>query len=157
MRTSVDVHNFLLERGVPHELVPVRGRIRPDSVAAVLGLPANQVGRVSLLRGNVDGEDAVVAALVPADREVDPSRAAGVVGAAALEEVPAEEATDLTGFLNEAIPPGPFPSGTISVLDAALADEEVLYFPGGEPSSVLKIRTADLIRAVDATVGPVAT
>ena len=154
MRTSVDVHNFLLERGVPHELVPVRGRIRPDRVAAVLGLPANQVGRVALLRGEVEGKEALVAALLPADQDLDASRVAGVVGAGPLEEVADDDATDLTGFLSETIPPAPLPPGTLAVLDSALADEEVLYFPGGESSSVLKIRAADLIRAVEAAVGP---
>ena len=47
MRSSVDVHNYLVERDVPHELFTVRGRLRgPERLAAVLDLPVEQVGRV---------------------------------------------------------------------------------------------------------------
>ncbi len=153
MRTSVDVHNYLLEREVPHELVPLRGRPRgAERVAAVLGLPAQQVGRVVLFAE----EERIVAALLPADAESSASRVAGALGAGVLEEIPADRATDLTGFLPEAMPPAGLPPGTIVVMDRALADQEVLYFPGGEANSVLKIRPQDLARATEATVAPIA-
>ena len=52
MRTSVDVHNALVERDVPHELVPLRGRLRkPDRIPAALGLRPEEVGRVGLFEG----------------------------------------------------------------------------------------------------------
>lgn len=153
MRTSVDVHNFLVERDIPHELVPLRGRPRgAQRVAAVLGLPSQQVGRVVLY---AEG-DRVVAALLPADAEASPSRLAGALGIGTLDEVPGERATDLTGFLPEAMPPAGLPESTSVVMDRALSDQEVLYFPGGEPSSVLKIRPQDLARATEATVAPIA-
>ncbi|MGH3923619.1 MAG: hypothetical protein ACRDTT_12255, partial [Pseudonocardiaceae bacterium] len=73
MRTSVDVHNFLLERDVPHELVPVRGRLRePDRMAAVLGLPADQVGRVVVL----EATKGLVAVVLPASAAPDLRRVA---------------------------------------------------------------------------------
>ena len=47
MRTSVDVHNFLLERDTPHEVFLARGRLRSaDRIAAVLDLRPGEVGRV---------------------------------------------------------------------------------------------------------------
>ena len=47
MRTSVDVHNFLVEREVPHEVVPTRGRLRSaERISSVLDLPPDQVGKV---------------------------------------------------------------------------------------------------------------
>lgn len=154
MRTSVDVHNFLLELDVAHELVPVQGRLRdPERLAAILGVPEGQVGRVVLFAGE---GDETVAVVVPAGLEPDSSRVAGALGTGELERIPPEKATDLTGFLPEAMPPAGLPPGTRVVLDGSLADEEVLYFPGGEANAVLKIRSADLVRAVDATVAPVA-
>ena len=78
MRTSVDVHNYLVERDVRHELFTVRGRLRtPERLAAVLELPPEQVGKVVVY----ETEGSPVIAVVASDREPDPKRvreAAGV-------------------------------------------------------------------------------
>lgn len=154
MRTSVDVHNFLVERDVPHELVPVRGRLRsPDRAAAILGLPREQVGRVDVM----EGQDGLVAVLVPSDRRADPKRAASAAGTDELTRVPGHRAADLTDFLAEAIPPAGLPEGTLILIDRSLAEQEILYFPGGEASALLKIRPDDLVRATEAKVAEVAT
>ena len=153
MRTSVDVHNFLLERDIPHELVPVRGRFRrPDRIAAVLGLRPEHVGRVVLL----EGDSVLAAALVPSNRTPDASKVAEAVSAGDLRELGADRVADLTGFLREALPPVGLPDETRVVMDAPLAKQQVLYFHGGETRSLLKIRSADLVRATGATVAPVA-
>jgi prolyl-tRNA editing enzyme YbaK/EbsC (Cys-tRNA(Pro) deacylase) len=152
MRTSVDVHNFLLDRDVPHELVPLRGRLRSPGrmarIAAVLGLPTEQVGKVILL----EARKRLVAVLVASDQEPDLGRVARAVPTPSLTEVPSERAAELTEFLAEAIPPVALPEGTRVIIDRPLADQEVLYFAGGEARSMLKIRAADLIRATDAKV-----
>ncbi|MGH2723564.1 MAG: aminoacyl-tRNA deacylase [Actinomycetota bacterium] len=153
MRTSVDVHNFLLEREVPHELVPVRGRLRsPATVAAVLGLPPDHVGRVVLFEGG----DSLVAAIMRSDRTADPHLVARAAGVDEVSEVLPDRATELTEFLSEALPPVALPRGTGAVMDEALGRQEVLYFPGGEISTLLKIRAADLVRVTEATVAPLA-
>jgi Cys-tRNA(Pro)/Cys-tRNA(Cys) deacylase len=155
MRTSVDVHNALVERDVPHELVPIRGRLRrPDRIAGVLGLAASQVGRVVLL----ESDRGAVAALVASDRAVDPAlvaRAARLGGPP--EEAAPNRATDLTGYLYEALPPVGLPTEIKVLMDRPLAGQEVLYFPGGEASSVLKIRPADLVKAVRAKVASISS
>lgn len=148
MRTAVDVHNFLVEREVPHELVPTQGRLRPpERVAAVLGLEPGQVGRVRLFQGQ-----GLVAALVQADREPSPDLLRAAAGEVA--EVDDARATDLTQFLAEATPPVGLPEGTTTILDEVLAGQEVLYFPGGEATSLLKIRPDDIIAATGARVAP---
>ncbi|HEX2030443.1 MAG TPA: YbaK/EbsC family protein [Actinomycetota bacterium] len=153
MRTSVDVHNFLLERDVPHELVPTRGRLRsPARTAAVLGLPPEQVGRVALF----EAEEGLVAALVPAGRDADGGAAGAAAARSIVRAVPEDRGTELTEFLAEALPPVALPEGTAVVIDEALRGQQVLYFPGGEPSTMLKIRPSDLVRATGAAVAPVA-
>jgi prolyl-tRNA editing enzyme YbaK/EbsC (Cys-tRNA(Pro) deacylase) len=153
LRTSVDVHNFLLERNVPHELVPVGGRLRSaDRTAAVLGLPADQVGRVIVLEGSKD----LIVVLLPADREPDLRRIAVTAPTPTIRELPPERVTDLTDYLAEAVPPVALPDGTRVIIDRTLAGQEVLYFPGGEPSTLLKIRPDDLLRAAEAKVARVA-
>jgi prolyl-tRNA editing enzyme YbaK/EbsC (Cys-tRNA(Pro) deacylase) len=155
MRTSVDVHNFLLDRDVPHELVPLRGRLRSPGrmarIAAVLGLPTEQVGPVILL----EARKRLVAVLVASDQEPDLRRVARAVPTASLTEIPSERAAELTEFLAEAVPPVGLPEGTRVIIDRPLADQEVLYFAGGEATSMLKIRAADLIRTTDAKVARV--
>lgn len=153
MRTSVDVHNALVERDVPHELVPVRGRYRkPDRIAAIFGLDPEAVGRVVLFEG--DGR--VVAAVTSAAHRPDGSKVAAAAGIGRVREVRAARASELTGYLPEALPPAGLPSEVSLILDEPLASAEVLYFAGGEPTSVLKIRGQDLVRATDAAVAKIA-
>jgi Cys-tRNA(Pro)/Cys-tRNA(Cys) deacylase len=153
MRNSVDVHNFLLERQVPHELVPVRGRLRtPDKIAAVLGLEPEQVGKVVVL-GTSKG---LIAVLLPSNREPDMRRVAVAAPTPTLREMTSDEITDATDYLAESVPPVGLPEGTRAIMDGGLAEQEVLYFAGGEASTLLKIRPEDLRQAVGAKVAKVA-
>jgi Cys-tRNA(Pro)/Cys-tRNA(Cys) deacylase len=153
MRTSVDVHNFLLERDIPHELVPVRGRLRePDRMAAVLGLPPDQVGRVVVL----EATKGLVAVVLRAGAVPDLRRVAVATPSPSLTELDANRIAERTDFLAEAVPPVGLPEGTKVILERALAEQEVLYFAGGEPSTLLKIRPDDLVRATGAKVARVA-
>jgi Cys-tRNA(Pro)/Cys-tRNA(Cys) deacylase len=156
MRTSVDVHNFLLERDVPHELVSLRGRLRSPGrmarIAAVLGLPPEQVGKVVVLRGS----RGLIAVLVPSDRDPDLRRVAVAARTPTLEELTSDQITDLTDYFSESVPPAGLPNGTVVVMDRTLAQQEILYFAGGEPTTVLKIRPDDLLRAAGAKVARVA-
>jgi Cys-tRNA(Pro)/Cys-tRNA(Cys) deacylase len=152
MRTSVDVHNFLLERDVPHELVPVRGRFRsPDRVAAVLGLSAEQVGKVLVYAGS----KGPVAVLIPSDRDPDLKRVAVAVPTPTLTALGPDEIADATDYLAEAVPPVGLPGTVRVVMDRRLTEQDVLYFAGGETRTLLKIRPEDLRRAADAKVAKV--
>lgn len=153
MRTAVDVHNYLVARDVPHEMVAMARRVRdPGRWAAVLGLDPEEVGRVELFG---DREGQLIAALVRADRSPDASRVADAApGVDRVEGISEAEAVDRTEFLYEALPPVALPDGTTVLLDEPLADREVLFFPGGEATSMLKIRPPDLLRAVEASVAP---
>ena len=163
MRSSVDVHNFLVERDVPHELFPLPGRLRkPERLAAVLELPPEQVGHVVVLEtgGPPGAGGGPVAALVTADRQPSLRRVARALRLppdAKLQSVPPDRASALAEYLTEAIPPAGLPDRFRVVMDRRLARQEVVYFPAGEPRSVLKVRGEDLARAVDATVAAIST
>src|SRR5919198_1246460 len=93
MRSSVDVHNYLVERDVPHELFTVRGRLRtPERLAAVLELPVEQVGRVVLY----ESEKGPVAALIGTDRPPDATRVRRALKTKRLEEVSPARASEAT-------------------------------------------------------------
>lgn len=150
MKTAVDVHNYLVERDIPHEMVAAGGRVRsPERAAAVLGLDPEQVGRVVVF----EGEGRIVAVVVPANRDPDPDLVRDTAGVE-VAAVPADRSTDLTEFLPEALPPVALPRGAMVLIDRDLAGQEVLYVPGGEATSVLKIRADDLVRASEARVAP---
>lgn len=152
MRTSVDVHNALVERDVPHELVPVRGRLRKaDRIAAIFGLDPTEVGRVVLY----EGDARLVAAVTSVAERSDGARVASAAGMSSAREVRPTRVSALTGYLHEALPPVGLPAEVGLILDQPLADAEVLYFPGGEPTSVLKIRGPDLVRATGASVASI--
>jgi prolyl-tRNA editing enzyme YbaK/EbsC (Cys-tRNA(Pro) deacylase) len=161
MRSSVDVHNFLVERDVPHELFPLRGRLRtPGRLAAVLELPPEQVGHVVVLEAGVPpgAGGGPVAALVAADRKPSLRRVARALRLSpdvALQRAAPDRASALAEYLTEAIPPAGLPDRFRVVIDRPLAREEVVYFPAGESRSVLKVRGEDLARAVDATVAAI--
>ena len=153
MRTSVDVHNFLVERDVPHEVFPVRGRLRsPERLAAVLELPPEEVGKVIVFEGSAGA----VAAVVPAGRTPDTKMVRKAADRHDLEPAADDRATALTEYLPESLPPVGLPDGVLLILDRSLARDDVLYFAGGEARAVLKIRGKDLVRATRAKVARIA-
>jgi Cys-tRNA(Pro)/Cys-tRNA(Cys) deacylase len=154
MRNSVDVHNFLVERDVQHELVKVRGRLRSaERIASVLDLPPAHVGKVVVY----ESDGGPVAALVPSGRNPDPERVRKAVRAKEVKPTTPARASQLSEYLGEAVPPAGLPNGFRVVADRTLVGEDVLYFAGGEASSILKLRGADLVRATAAKVAPIAT
>jgi prolyl-tRNA editing enzyme YbaK/EbsC (Cys-tRNA(Pro) deacylase) len=149
----VDVHNFLIEREIPHELFPARGRLRsPELLAAVLDLPPGEVGKVVVY----EGRDGPVAAVVPSGHEPDSQRVRRVSGQLDVEPVSDVRASELTGYLPESVPPAGLPDSFTVILDRAFNRDRVLYFAGGEARSVLKIRGKDLVRATNAKVAAIA-
>ena len=153
MRTSVDVHNFLVERDVPHELVSIRGRLRsPERIAAVLDLPPAEVGKVVIY----EGSDGPVAAVVPSGNEPDHEQVRAASGQGEAQPASHERASELTGYLFESIPPAGLPNGFVTVIDRSLNRDAVLYFPGGAARSILKIRGKDLTKATGARVASIA-
>jgi len=152
VRTSVDVHNFLVERDVHHELFSARGRFRvPERIATVLDLPPEEVGKVLVF----EGSGGPLAAVVPIGSRVDPQRLQKASGWSNLNPAGEDRAFELTEYLPESIPPAGLPATFLTVVDRSLARDEVLYFPGGEARAILKIRGKDLVKATTAKVATI--
>jgi Cys-tRNA(Pro)/Cys-tRNA(Cys) deacylase len=153
MRTSVDVHNHLVERDVRHELLPVRGRLRSaERIAGVLGLPPEVVGKVVVF----ETDRGPVAALVGSDSEPDPERVRAAVRGHKITEATSDRVSHLSEYLAEAVPPVGLPAAFRLVADRDLASQEVLYFAGGDATSILKLRGEDLVKATGAKVARIA-
>ncbi len=154
MRTSVDVHNYLVERDIPHEVFLARGRLRsPEQIALVLDLPQDEVGKVVIYESDGPG----VAAVLPVGCRALANRVQQAVDAPNLRRATVAQLAEITDFLPESIPPAGLPGGVAMVVDASMARDDVLYFPGGEPRAILKIRGKDLIRATEAIVASIAS
>jgi Cys-tRNA(Pro)/Cys-tRNA(Cys) deacylase len=154
VRNSVDVHNFLVERDVQHEVVKVRGRLRSaERIASVLDLPPAQVGKVMVY----ETDKGPVAAIVASGTVPDPERLRKALRATEIKGTTQARASQLSEYLGEAVPPAGLPTGFKVVVDRNLTGEDVLYFAGGEASAILKLRSADLVRATAAKVAAIAT
>jgi prolyl-tRNA editing enzyme YbaK/EbsC (Cys-tRNA(Pro) deacylase) len=152
LRSSVDVHNYLLDHEVPHELVPLQGPLRDlEDAPGVLGLEAAEVGRPTVL---VD-ELGVVVVLAPADIVVDLGVVTGLLRRPGLAPLGAERSPGLTGYLLAAVPPVALDQPTEVVVDTRLAAQAVVYTAAGEAGVILKIPGEELVKATNAVVFPV--
>ena len=153
MRSSVDVHNFLLDSDVPHELSPLPGRLRDLADAPdVLGLPPVAVARSVVFAD----EQGLLIVLAPARAEVDAGAVASLVNRPRLEPVDADQAPARTGYLLAFIPPVALEGPTEIIIDQRVAEQDVVYTAAGEAGVILKIRGGDLVKATNALVAPVA-
>lgn len=143
MRTCSDVHNYLQELGVAHEMLPLADPSTTATRAAeVLGVPAGEV--VKSLLFVVDGTPTLV--LVPGDSSVDTSALAQALGATRAALASGEEVLEATGYRVGAVPPCGLATDLPVVADPVAFAPPVVYCGGGATATMLKIRSADLKR-----------
>jgi len=122
-----------------------------ESVARKVGLPAEQVFKTLVCRGDRTGP---LFAIVPAGAELDFKSAAKMSGDRSVEMIPLREVQPLTGYVR----------GGVTVLGArkpfpAFADEtielfDVISVSAGIRGTQILLAPADYLRATNATVGP---
>jgi len=141
MRTCSDVHNYLEEQGVTHEMLPL-----PDSSASaeraaeLLGVTSREV--IKSLLFLVDDVPTLV--LVAGDARVDPAALAAALGARRVSLARPEEVLGATGYRVGAVPPCGLASDLPVVADPGAFAPPVVYCGGGAEATMLKIRSADL-------------
>jgi Cys-tRNA(Pro)/Cys-tRNA(Cys) deacylase len=122
-----------------------------ESVAQKIGMPAEQVFKTLVCRGDRTG---VLFAVVPAGAELDFKAVARLSGDRSVEMVPLREVQPLTGYVR----------GGVTVLGArkdypAYADETLELFDrisvsAGVRGTQLLLNPADYLRATRARTGP---
>lgn len=149
------VIDFLRRAGVPFEVYELRG-----DEAATVESAAKSIGvDPSVIVKNVvftSGDEAVVV-LCSGDKSVDRAKLSAALGKS-LRLASRDEVPRLTGFVAGGVPPFGH-RGEVRV--TVVADRSVLRFEevvtsAGSPSSLLRIRTEDLLRLSDARVLDVA-
>ena len=124
-----------------------------ESVAKKIGLPAEQVFKTLVARGDKNG---VCFAVVPGDQQLDLKALAHLTGDKKVDTVPLKEVQPLTGYIR----------GGVTALAAkksypVFADEtielfDVISVSAGIRGAQLLLAPADYLRATAAKVGPIA-
>ena len=124
-----------------------------ESVAKKIGLPAEQVFKTLVARGDKNG---VCFAVVPGDQQLDLKALAQLTGDKKIDTVPLKEVQPLTGYIR----------GGVTALAAkksypVFADETIELFDvvsvsAGIRGAQLVLAPADYLRATGAKVGPIA-
>ena len=152
MKASVDVHNFLQVKEIPHEIFLINSPTRTaEKTAAVLGLQLEEVIKSVVFVAN----SKPVLVILPGDRRASYKKLKNALGASKLKLASGQEVTDLTGYVLGATPPLAHQTDLSTVVDQSVMDKGVLYTGGGEVNALLKIRPQDLVRATEARVADV--
>ena len=124
-----------------------------ESVAPKVGLPAEQVFKTLVARGDKHG---VCFAVVPGDQQLDLKALAQLSGDKKIETVPLKDVQPLTGYIR----------GGVTALAAkkaypVFADEtielfDVISISSGARGAQLILSPADYLRVTSATLGPIA-
>jgi len=153
MRSCSDVHNYLLEQGVAHEIVHLPAPSTTTRRAAdLLGVRPCEICK-SLLFITDKGP---VVALVPGHLQANPRLLRGALGCRRAALAKAGEVLDITGYRPGAVPPCGLALDLPVVVDERLFEVDVVYCGGGTTSTMLKIRSDDLRDALEAQVAVIA-
>ncbi|HWG93432.1 MAG TPA: YbaK/EbsC family protein [Mycobacteriales bacterium] len=169
MRTALDVHRALLERGVAHEVVRLRTRVSSaDDLPSALGLGADggclavRLYAVVPPPGGLGPPDDGVAAprwvavLVPAGKLPDPVALLAALDAGCVRPATPGEVNAVTGYADGLVSPADLPAGVEVLADAAVGLTDVVYTAAGEGGVALGVRTRDLLVACGARAASLA-
>lgn len=142
--------------GIPYELRDYEvdeNDLSAQSVARKVGLPAAQVFKTLVVRGDRRG---VSLAVVPGDAELDLKALAKLSGDRKADTVPLKEVQPLTGYIRGGVTAlackKPYPV----FVDESIELYEIVSISAGVRGTQILLSPADYLRAVQAAVGPLA-
>jgi prolyl-tRNA editing enzyme YbaK/EbsC (Cys-tRNA(Pro) deacylase) len=143
MRSCTDVHNFLHEEGVAHEIIHLPALADTARRAAdLLGVSLAEV--VKTLLFYLDTRPALV--LVPGDRQASRELIRCVAGCSEVALARPYEVLQITGFRAGALPPCGLAVEILTFADPEVFARPVVYCGGGTTTTMLKMRSEDLRR-----------
>lgn len=155
-QTKTNAVRLLERQGIAHEVLTYE--VDPDdlaaeSVAAKIGLPAAQVFKTLVARGDRHG---VCLAILPGDCELDLKALAARTGDRRVETVPLREVEPLTGYIRGGVTAlacrKPYPV----VLDETAILWDRICISAGQRGLQVLIAPEDLARVVSAQIGEIA-
>jgi len=142
--------------GVRYELLEYEvdpGALDAETVARQIGLPAEQVFKTLVVRGDRHG---ICLAVVPANAELDARALARLTGDRKAELVPLKQVQPLTGYIRGGVtalaPKREYPV----FVDETAELFDVIAVSAGVRGTQVLLAPADYLAAIHATVGPIA-
>ena len=147
---------FLDSINVPYEVREYE--VDPDdlaaeSVARKVGLPAEQVFKTLVARGDKHG---VCFAVVPGDQQLDLKALAQLTGDKKIETVALKEVQPLTGYIRGGVTALAAKKSYPVFVDETIELFDVISVSAGMRGAQLLLSPADYIRATNAQTGPIA-
>ncbi len=124
-----------------------------ETVAKKVGLPAEQVWKTLVARGDRGG---VCFAVVAGDAEVDPKALAKLTGDRKIDTVPLKEVQPLTGYIRGGVTALAAKKDYPVFVDEIVLVHDVISVSAGVRGTQILLAPADYVRAVNATVGVIA-
>lgn len=147
---------LLEQMGVPHELRTYE--VNPDdltaaSVAAKIGLPAEQVFKTLVARGDRHG---VCFAVVPGASRLDLKALAKLTGDRRVETVPLKEVQPLTGYVRGGVTVLGAKKAFPAYVDESIERFDVVSISAGARGLQILMAPADYLRVTGARLGRIA-
>ena len=142
--------------GIPYEVREYEvdpNDLAAESVARKAGLPAEQVFKTLVARGDKHG---VCFAVVPGDQQLDLKALAQLTGDKKIDTVPLKEVQPLTGYIRGGVTALAAKKAYPVFADETLELFEVVSISSGRRGAQLLLSPADYIRATAAKLGPIA-
>ncbi|MGH9558336.1 MAG: Cys-tRNA(Pro) deacylase [Bryobacteraceae bacterium] len=124
-----------------------------ETVAAKIGLPAEQVFKTLVMRGDRNG---VCLAVVPGDAQVDEKALARLTGDRRVEMVPLKEVQALTGYIRGGVTALAGKRDYPVYIDETAGLLDVISVSAGVRGTQILLAPEDYIRAVRAASGAIA-
>lgn len=154
--TKTNAARFLDSLGLRYELRAYDvdpEDLSAETVARKVGLPAEQVYKTLVARGDRTGP---MFAVVAGDGEVDPKALAHLAGDRRVEVVPLKEVQPLTGYVRGGVTALAAKKPLPVFVDELALLHEVISVSAGVRGTQILLSPADYVTATGATVGPIA-
>jgi Cys-tRNA(Pro)/Cys-tRNA(Cys) deacylase len=146
---------LLEERGIAHELREYQvdpDDLRAESVAAKIGMPANQVFKTLVVKGDRNG---VCFAVVPGDAELDPKKLAKLTGDRKMELAPLKEVQPLTGYIRGGVTAMSAKKNYPVFLDETAILYDLISVSAGVRGAQILLAPDDYIQVTGASAGDI--
>jgi Cys-tRNA(Pro)/Cys-tRNA(Cys) deacylase len=141
--------------GIPYELRDYEvdpEDLSAETVARKIGLPAEQVFKTLVARGDRTG---VLLAVVPGDAELDPKALARASGDRKADVVPLREVQPLTGYVRGGVTALGGKKDYPVFVEETIELFDVISVSAGARGTQLLLAPADYLRAVRGTLGAI--
>jgi Cys-tRNA(Pro) deacylase len=149
MKTSIDVHNYLLSCNIPHEIVPIDTPIMTvERAVALLRLDPSEITKSVVLMA----DDNPLIAILPGDKRVSYEKLRDHLHASEIKLAGSQELAELTGYPIGATPPLAHSTKLKTLIDPKVLEAEVIYTGAGDVTAILKMRACDLQKITDGEI-----